>query len=107
MWDISQFLFACVIITIYRNLGGLVWFVRFLGTAMHRPKKQYEEDYSDTVYPQEIATVALRAAIPARNMWMIDRAEYVVTYAYRHGGAVRWQQEAEKKGKTVVRLSDL
>ena len=82
--------------------------IRYAVVLAYRPtKRQDDGDYSDTIYPQEVAIVPPRVAIPVRNAWMIDRADYVVTYVCRHGGAARWQQEAEKKGKTVIRLTDL
>lgn len=44
-------------------------------------------------------------AISRRNMWMIDNADYVVTYVkYIVGGAARFKELSEKKGKIVINL---
>ncbi len=81
--------------------------VRYAVVLAYRPlNRPGDTEYGDTVYPQELANVPLRAAIPARNAWMLAHAEYVVTYVCRHGSAVQWQREAEKSGKTVLRLAD-
>lgn len=58
------------------------------------------EDFSDTMLPEGIEKVPKRYAIPWRNKWMIDRADYVVTYVTRPcGGAFRFAYCAEKNGK--------
>ena len=65
-------------------------------------------DYSDTIYPDCLADVPLKFAIAKRNMWMIDRADCVLTYVRGvTGGAFKFKQLAEKKGKTVINLADI
>ena len=72
------------------------------GTARER------ENFSDTVLPEEIAVSHPRYAINKRNEWMISRADTVVTYVQGvTGGAAKYKQYAEKKGKTVINLADL
>ncbi|MEE1280074.1 MAG: hypothetical protein UHH95_04500 [Oscillospiraceae bacterium] len=57
------------------------------------PKKIGEfdyTDYTDTIYPDGLEGVPPNYAISRRNMWMIDNADYVVTYVkYIVGGAAR------------------
>ena len=66
------------------------------------------ENFSDTVLPEEIAVSHPRYAINKRNEWMISRADTVVTYVQGvTGGAAKYKQYAEKKGKTVINLADL
>ena len=64
-------------------------------------------DYSDTIFPDGLENVHPRFAIAKRNRWMIDMADYVVTYvSHGWGGAARFKELAEKKGKTVINLPD-
>ena len=61
----------------------------------------------DTMLPEGIETVPRRFAISWRNNWMLDRADYVVTYiTHSWGGAAKYANLARKKGKTVIRLGD-
>ena len=58
-----------------------------------------------TLYPEGLELVPVRYAIAARNRWMLEQSESVVTYV-RHdvGGAAQFKQIAERKGKTVLAL---
>jgi len=68
-------------------------------------KSRMGEDFSDTLFPEELERVSPRYAILKRNEWMLQRADYVVTYV-RHslGGAARFQELAKAKGKNIIRL---
>lgn len=60
-----------------------------------------------TLYPEGIERVPKRAAISWRNKWMVDRSDMVVCYIrHRHGGAAKFVEMAEKKGKWVVNLAE-
>ena len=65
-----------------------------------------DEEYTDTILPDGIETVPKRFAITHRNRWMIDKADFVVTYVSNHiaSGAAQFKALAERKGKTVVNL---
>lgn len=65
-------------------------------------------DYSDTVYPEDIENVPPRFAICRRNEWMIERSDVVITYVkHQYGGAAKYKQLAERKGKKVIELAEL
>ena len=68
-----------------------------------------ETDYSDhTILPDGIETVPPRFAISYRNKWMLEKADYVVTYVtYPTGGAVQFKAMAQKRGKTVIECSNI
>lgn len=71
----------------------------------YMPKK--DEDHSDTMLPEGIESVHPRYAITWRNRWMLDRADFVVTYiTHSWGGAAKFAQAAEKKEKTVINLGE-
>ena len=65
------------------------------------------EDYSDTMLPEGIEQVPKRFAISWRNNWMLDHADYVVTYiTHTWGGAAQFAEKAQRKGKAVYNLYD-
>lgn len=62
---------------------------------------------TDTVYPEGLETVPPKFAISKRNKWMLERADYVVTYVcYPFGGAAQFKQLAERRGKIVINLAE-
>ncbi len=64
-----------------------------------------QSDDCDTLYPEGLENVPPRFCISARNNWMIENSDYVVTYVTRSfGGSAHFKSIAEKKGKTVISL---
>lgn len=63
-------------------------------------------DGSHTFLPDGFEAVPPRFAIDYRNRWMLDRSDIVVTYVRYPGGAEKYKALAERKGKTVVEISD-
>ena len=60
------------------------------------------DDFSDTMLPDGIEKIPKRFAIPWCNEWMIDRADYVLTYVTRQfGGAAQFSALAKSKGKII------
>lgn len=70
--------------------------------------KRMVDDYNETVYPEFLEKVPPKFAIVRRNMWMIDRSDYVIVYVKNPAGcAKKFKDEAEKKNKTVFNLADM
>ena len=66
------------------------------------------EDFSDTMLPKGIEKVPKRYAILWRNKWMIEHADYVVTYVTRScGGSAKFQGIAIKMDKRIYDLTTL
>lgn len=66
------------------------------------------EDFSDTMLPEGIEKVPKRFAIPWRNKWMIEHADYVVTYVTRScGGSAKFQGISIKMDKRIYDLTTL
>ena len=64
--------------------------------------KKRTDDFSDTLLPDGIEKVPKRFAILWRNKWMIEHADYVVTYVARPaGGAAQFSALAKSKGKII------
>ena len=69
-------------------------------------KNEYE-DYTNTILPEGIETAPKRFAISYRNKWMIQQSDIVVTYVtHGFGGAAQFKNTAERKGKTIIELSE-
>ena len=65
-------------------------------------------NHFDTIYPEGLEKTPLKFAIDKRNRWMIDKSDYVVTYViHNFGGASKFKTLSEKKGKTVINLSEI
>ncbi|MBR2044031.1 MAG: hypothetical protein IJ946_06795 [Clostridia bacterium] len=66
----------------------------------------YERD--ETILPQGIENVPPRFAIIYRNKWMLEKAQYVITYVTRSmGGAARFSALASKREKKVINIADI
>ena len=69
-------------------------------------KKNEYDDFSDTILPEGIEAVQPRYAIHWRNRWMLQRADYVITYiTHSWGGAAQYTQKAKCAGKAIIHVS--
>ena len=81
--------------------------IKYFVVLAYMPEKRDEnsEDFSDTVYPDGLESVPLRFAIDKRNRMMIEKSDIVVTYVrFLFGGAAKFKEIAENKGKKVIKL---
>ncbi len=70
------------------------------------PQKAECEDYSDTIYFDELNFKPHKVRIIERNKIMLKKSDIVVTYVTRTvGGAFDFKTLAEKSGKTVINIS--
>ena len=69
------------------------------------PKKDNSTDYSDTIYYDKLHTVPYKFRIVKRNKLMIEKSDYVITYAKHIGNARELQTHAERQGKIVINLA--
>lgn len=73
---------------------------------MPTDKNDYD-DLSDTMLPEGLETVHPRYAIDRRNKWMIDQSDFVIAYVtHGWGGAAKYVSLAERKSKSIIKLSD-
>lgn len=82
-------------------------FIQYFVVLAYLPKEKEEFEYlwEETLYPEGLERVPYRLAIIKRNEWMLERADFVITYtAHTQGGAGRFADLAEEKGKTVISL---
>ncbi len=60
----------------------------------------------NTLLPDGIETTPRRFAILYRNKWMLQQAQYVVTYVtHSWGGAAKFKTMAEKQKKKVINIT--
>ena len=80
--------------------------IRYAVVLAYPPKNLPDEDYSDTMLPAGIEAIHSKYAITWRNRWMLQRADYVITYVtHSWGGAARFAEEAKRQGKRVINLA--
>lgn len=67
-----------------------------------------EEKYFDSiVYPEGFEKYHFKAAIPARNKYLVDNSAYALCYVtHGWGGAAQTYARAVKKGLTVINLGE-
>lgn len=60
-----------------------------------------------TILPDGIENIAKKGAIEYRNKWMVDKADFAITYIERNfGGAAKFATLASKKCKKVINLAN-
>lgn len=63
----------------------------------------YASLYDDIIIPDELADVHPKAAIKARNRWIIDNSDIVLIYTLRnYGGAYEAKKYAERSRKIIT-----
>lgn len=67
-----------------------------------------EEKYFDSIiYPEGFEKYHFKAAIPARNKYLVDNATYALCYVtHDWGGAAQTYERAVKKGLTIINLGE-
>lgn len=66
-----------------------------------REKKYFDE----IIYPEGFEKYPYKAAIPARNRYMVDHAQFALCYVtHDWGGAAQTYERAVKKNLTIVNL---
>ncbi len=92
--------------SVLRELAAQYPHIRYAVVLSSMPgEAEPEADYSDTMLPEGLEAVHPKFAIAWRNRWMLERADFAVTYiAHTWGGAYRWAEQARKRGKRIINL---
>ncbi len=97
-------------IMVRRQLEDLskTYLINYSVVLAYLPGKKSEHDnLTNTILPEGIETVPKRFAISWRNKWMIQQSDVVVTcVTHNFGGAWQFKEMAERRGKTVIELSE-
>ena len=111
-------------VTVFMS-GGQGGFDRMCAGCVHRLKKQYPDIinclvipyltftvfdkniFDDIIYPEGFEKYHFKAAIPARNRYMVDNAAFAICYVnHGWGGAAQTYERAIKKKLNVINLGD-
>ncbi len=109
-------------VTVFMS-GGQGGFDRLCAGCVHRLKKKYpliinclvipyltftvfdKDIFDEIVYPEGFEKYHFKAAIPARNKFMVDNAAFAICYVnHGWGGAAKTYERAVKKKLTVINL---
>ena len=89
---------------VYPNIK-LICVKPYFTNDINTDKDYYAALYDDIIIPDELAAIHPKAAIKARNRWMIDNSDIVLIYTIRnYGGAYEAKRYAERNGKRLVRI---
>lgn len=79
----NQGRFDAIVRSVLRGLEQEYPKIHYAVVLAYLPGKKNEyEDFSDTMLPEGIEAVHPHYAIEWRNRWMLQRADFVVTYKY-------------------------
>lgn len=68
-------------------------------------REYYTALYDDIIIPDELAGIHPKAAIKARNRWIIDNSDITLIYTTRnYGGAYDANKYAEKQLKQIIKI---
>ena len=77
----------------------------YLTNDINTDKDYYTALYDDIIIPDELAGIHPKAAIKARNRWIIDNSDIVLIYTVRNfGGAYEAKRYAERNGKRLIKI---
>ena len=104
----NQGAFDYIAKTVLQSLQKEYTHIRSVVVLAYLPRDdQNEQNEVETLFPEGLELVPPKFAIDRRNKWMIAKADYVVTYVNRLGGASRYKELADKQGKIVYNLADI
>lgn len=90
-----------------RELKLIYPHINYLTVLAYMPDNNHKELPANTVFPEALENTPKKFAIDNRNRWMVESADYVVTFVkYNFGGAAKFKAIAEKKKKLVINLAD-
>ncbi len=105
----NQGCFDATVRSVLRDLKYEYPHIDYAVVLAYMPGRRNEfDDYSDTMLPEGIESIHPRYAISWRNDWMLQHANYVVTYiTHSWGGAAQYASKAQKAGKRIIKKEPL
>lgn len=74
----------------------------YFSHRLNKNKAYYETMYDSIIIPDELANIHYKKAITARNKWMVDNSELVISYVNRWSGGAYKAIKYAKETKTFV-----
>ena len=103
----SQGRFDHMVLSELKELSKRYPHIRYYVVLAYMPGKRDMSDTDEsikTVYPDGLENVPRRFAIDKRNRLMIEWSDAVVTYVRSPGGAAKYKDIAERRGKEIIEL---
>lgn len=83
-------------------------YIKYYVVLAYLPTKNNLSDDKHTIYPEGLENAPYRFAIVKRNIWMLDKADIVITYVYHtFGNSAKIQKKAINKGKKVFDVYEI
>ena len=77
----------------------------YMTNDINTDRDYYAAMYDDVIIPDELAGIHYKAAIKARNRWIVDHSDLVVAYIVReHGGADEAVRYAQREAKSIIQI---
>ena len=97
--------YRCVKELCSQNRISAVFVTPYITESYLKNQLEYHKNkYDEVIYP-EIENTPLKFAITARNKWMVEQSDLVITYVNKnYGGAYSALKYARNKGKTIINL---
>lgn len=106
----NQGQFDSMALSVLRKMKGKYPQISYNVVLAYMPTEKEEwnpYEYGETMLPEEIESVHPRYAISWRNKWMVNESDVVIAYiTHSWGGAFRYVELAQKKGKAIINIAD-
>lgn len=74
----------------------------YLTQELNKDKELYKHNYDSILIPSELDGIHYKSTIKARNRWLVNNSDYVVSYVCRSfGGAYDAVQYAKRQSKEI------
>lgn len=103
----NQGRFDALVLSVFKDLLKAGEHPNFYVVLAYHPSASAALDVAPeyTLYPEELEVVPKKFAISKRNRWMVEQSDVVICYIrHWHGGAAKFVELAQKKGKYVINL---
>ncbi len=95
---------TAVLKRLYKKYNGIEYYTVLESV----PSEKDCVDSEHNLLPCDIELVHPRFAIDKRNRWMVDQAQFIVSYTTNtFGGAFKFSELARRKGKKVINIADM
>lgn len=97
--------FDAMVITTLQKLKRLYPHIEYAVILAYLPHGKEQNYQGDTIFPEALEHIPPKYAVDRRNRWMVEQAETVFTCVlHKISRSYRWQEYAQRKGKTVVSI---
>ena len=79
----------------------------YMMQRINREREDLRWIYDEIIIPDELSDCYYKKAITARNRWMVDHCDFIITHVVRpYGGAWNTFRYAQEKGLYVLNIKD-